>query len=132
MSFIFYNNIFVMPTYFINRIMYSDKMHIGRYYLIEFDNRIDCGKLINCNNTEYGFSVYFLIGNAYYNSSILQDQVHQYHIQDANFNTTRVKFYDYYMDVKIQNKIKLYPIIILICKINKIPYEIQKIIELFI
>jgi hypothetical protein len=115
-----------------NRIINSDKMYIGRYYLINFENWLECGKLINCNHTDYGFSIYFLIGNAYYNSSILQDQVHQYHIQHENFNSIRVNFYDYYMDVKIQNKIKLYPIIKLICKIKKIPYDIQRIIELFI
>ena len=132
MSFIFYNNKFVKPINMNKRITSSDKMNIGRYYLIEFENHIECGKLINCYHKEYDFSIYFLIGNGYYNSSILQDQVHQYHIQNANFNSTRVNFYDYYMDVKIKNKIKLYPIIKLICKINKIPYCIEKIIELFI
>ena len=132
MSFIYFNNKFVKPKIMNERIMNSNKMYIGKYYLIDFENWIECGKLINCIHTEYGFSVYFLIGNAYYNNAILQEQIHEYHIKNENFNSTCIKFYDYYMDEKIQYKIKLYPIINFICKKNKIPYDIQRIIELFI
>ena len=79
----FFNNKFIKPENMNERIMNSNKMYDGKYYLIEFDNQIECGKLINCNHTDYGFSVYFLIGNAYYNSNTLQEQIHQYHIQNG-------------------------------------------------
>ncbi len=109
---IFFDNYFKQPTLEelsnkYKRIIDKEKLHIGSLYIMENRGLFSCGKLIKKHDDDkFGLSIYFLVGNAYYGTNILQEQIYQYHIQSSNLLNIIINFYDYPLDYAIQQQIK--------------------------
>ena len=111
------------------RIIDKDKLHIGSLYLMEWKSLFSCGKLIKKQDDDkFGLSIYFLVGNAYYGTNILQEQVHQYHIQSSNLLNIIINFYDYPLDYAIQQQIKYAKYVKALAVSKNIPNELERII----
>ena len=141
MNTIYYNNKFIIPK---NKKQITDinKLYEGQLYLLDMTETIHCGPLIKKTNNispykEIYNSIYFKVGTAKYDGINMNEQIHQYHLQNhLNLSDIKLKIYEYVLDNNLQYQIKNYKYykktVYNLCNELHISEDIEKMIQLFL